>query len=389
MESRAIRLEEYVEARKVQSIAFNLGIDFSKDMVTGDYRNCRAFFDGDRVCACLDYLPFQAMLNGRQVGMAGIGSVASLPEERHKGHIRALLRHTLEEARTNGDTLSYLFPFSHMFYRKFGYETCVVKKNTSIPLHTFQGLNGGGHMQMYLPSDDSGPIQDVYKRFAADKNFMLIRSREVWKKLLEIDPYKNKRYVYIWYNAENCGEGYVIFGPEGDGFKTDMLVEEMVWVSPAALRGMLGFLSNFTAKFCNFKYQAPEILNFRLLVPEPDEVKTEDVCCGMGRIVDVVRSLKTLVMPQGTEQVAIYVKDNFLDWNNGTFLLCSEDGATRVERSDAIPDMVCDVHTLVQLVSGYLTAEDCLSFGGAEINCKLETFSRLFIKRALFVNYEF
>jgi predicted acetyltransferase len=389
MEIRAIRHEEHVAARKVQSIAFDFGTDFSHDTASGDYRTCRAFFDGGSISACLDYLPFRALLNGRQVGMAGIGGVASLPEERGKGHIRALLRHTLEEARENGDTLSYLYPFSHVYYRKFGYESCMVKNNTSIPLSAFKGLVGGKSMRMYLPTDDSDSIQEVYKRFAADKNFMLIRGKEAWKKLLEIDPYKNKRHVYIWYSAENCAEGYVVFGPEDGGVKANMRVEEMVWASVAALQGMLGFLSNFTAHYGNFQYMAPEFLNLRLLVPEPYEVKTVGVCCGMGRIVDAARSLKTLVMPQGTEQVTICVKDDFLDWNNGTFLLREGDGATLVERTDVAPDMVCDVRTLVQLVSGYVTAEECISLSNVEIIGKFETFDLLFIKRAVFISDEF
>lgn len=389
MEIRTIHPEENTEARKVQSIAFNFGSDFSDDITLSDYSTCRAFFDGGRICACLDYLPFRALLNGRQVGMVGIGGVASLPEERKKGHIRELFQSVLEEARKNGNVLSYLYPFSHVYYRKFGYEACMFKNNTSIPLSEFQGLGRGEPTRMYLAAYDSDPIQKVYNQFAINKNFMLSRSKDAWKKLLEVDPYKNKRYVYIQYDAENQAQGYVIFGPDDDGLMPDMRVEEMSWVSATALCGMLGFLSNFTAKYGNFKYKAPDFLNLRLLVLEPNKVKTEGVCCGMGRIVDAARSLETLVMPQGTEPVSICVKDDFLDWNNGTFLLHAEDGATRVERTDVAPDITCNVRMLVQLVSGFITAEDCVTLGGTEITGKFETFARLFTKRELFISDEF
>jgi predicted acetyltransferase len=377
MEVRAVSSEEYVEACKVESLAFDIGIDFSNNKPNGDYRVCRAVFDDSKICACLDYFPFRAMLNGSQVGLAGIGGVVSLPEERRKGHVCALFKRMLEESRENGDTLSYLFPFSNVYYRQFGYESCMTKNDTSIPISAFQGIKDGGNMRMYFPGDDSGPLREAYNRFAADKNFMIIRSEDAWKKRLDADPYKNNRYVYVRYNADNQVDGYVILTPKAPS----MIVEELIWLNTEALRGILGFLSNFVGRYDNFKYNAPTLVNFRLLIPEPYDVKSVCVCDGMGRIVDVSRALKTLPIPQNAEQLAIKVDDDFLDWNNGTFLVYAQNGEMQVERTGAAPDMTCDVRTLVQLFSGYVTLEDCLRLGNVVISGKSEAFARLFIKR--------
>jgi hypothetical protein len=54
---------------------------------------------------------------------------------------------------------------------------------------------------------------------------------------------------------------------------------------------------------------------------------------------------------------------------------------TPEEYTDAAPGMTCDIRTLMQLFSGYVTLEDCLRFGSVVISGKSEAFARLFIKR--------
>lgn len=376
MEIRAVTPEEYVEACKVESIAFDAGIDFNKKP-DGDYRLCRAVFKDGKICACLDYFKFRALLNGHEVGMAGVGGVVSLPEERNQGHVRALFKAMLKEARENGDTLSYLYPFSNVYYRQFGYEPCVVKDETTIPLSDFRVFKNTGKMHMYLPGEDSSAIREVYERFAADKNFMVVRNDENWKKRLDTDPYKNNRYIYVRYNADNQADSYVILKPS----KPDLVVEEMAWLNYDALKGILGFLRCFSGRYEKFSYNAPAFLNFRLMIPEPYNVKTSRDVFGMARIVDVERALKTLPVTDNSAKIAIKVEDDFLEWNNATFMLYSQNGEVKVERTDAAPDMTCDVRTLAQLISGYVSLEDGIALGTVVLTGNKQGLSDLFPNR--------
>lgn len=374
MEIRAVTPEEYIEACKVESIAFDGGLDLSKEP-QGDYTLCRAVFKDGKICSCLDYFKFKALFNGHEVGMGGVGGVVSLPEERHKGLIRALFKGFFEEARENGDTLSYLYPFSNVYYRQFGYEPCVVKDDTTIPLSAFKGFKNDGTMRMYRPGEDIEPFCEVYNRFAAGKNFMVVRDEKIWRRLLDKDPYKNNRYIYVRYNADNKADAYIILTPQ----KPTVVVEEMAWASFDALRGLLGFLNNFNGRYSKFNYNAPTFLDFRILVPEPYEVETSRCTFGMARIVDVERALKTL--PVGAEKVTIRVYDDFLEWNDGTFTVYAKDGEVQVERTDAAADIACDVRTLAQLLSGYLPLEKGIEIGSIKLCGNLEAVEHLFPKR--------
>lgn len=376
MEIRAVTPEEYVEACKVESIAFDGGLDFSKKP-EGDYTLCRAVFKDGKICSCLDYFKFKALINGSEVGMAGIGGVVSLPEERHKGLVRALFKGVFEEARKNGDILSYLYPFSNVYYRQFGYEPCVVKDDTTIPLSAFKEFKNDGTMRMYNPGDDIEPFRKVYDRFAADKNFMVVRNEKIWKRLLDKDPYKNNRYIYVRYNADNKADGYIILTPK----KPTIVVEEMAWLNYEALRGMLGFLNNFNGRYSKFNYDAPTFLDFRILVLEPYEVETSRSTFGMARIVDVERALATLpALPDG-QKATIRVYDDFLEWNDAAFTIYAQDGEVKVERTDDTPDMACDVRTLAQLLSGYLPLKEGTEIGSVKVFGNMQTVESVFSSR--------
>ena len=389
LEIRSIVPSEYEKTRNIQTVAFGSKNDPAAQPKSGSHRTYRAVFEQGKACACLESFPLRAFLGGRQVGMSGIGGVATLPEERHKGYIRSLFRYTLEESRGNGDGLSYLFPFSHLFYRRFGYESCMVKNRVSIPLSAFPPTVPGGRAALYEPGDDPADIRALYDRFAEGINLMTLRSEEKWSELLALDPYVTRQYLYVWHGASGAPLGYVRFAPQDEGSDKDLVASELIWASPEGLRGLLGFLGGFTAQYRRFVYRAPEFLNFRLMIGEPYAVESRAECTGMGRVVDAGRVLETLGAPADGDAVVFRVHDDFLEWNDGTFALYADGGRARVEPARRSPSVETDVRTLAQLVAGYVSAEDCLLAGTAEFTGDFARLSRLFPKRRVYIADEF
>lgn len=389
MEVRAIQPSEYDETRKIQVIAFAERDTADEAPPVPDVRHAtyRAAFDNGGPRACLEVFRFPSFLNGEQVGMAGIGGVATLPEARRKGFVRALFRYTLEEARGNGDVVSYLFPFSHVFYRKFGYESCMVKQKIRVPLSAFSGIGGNGFATLIRPGDDESAIRALYRAYAENQNLMTLRSEEKWKRRLGRNPYTERAYTYLWRAGSGKPLAYVSFHAEDADGKAVMNVEELVWSGAEGLRGILGFLGGFTARYETLVYRAPEYFPARLLLPEPYVVESRAECSGMGRIVDAARALQTLKLPAG-ETFRIRVHDDFLSWNDGCFLLSCE-GATHAEKTEAEPDMETDIRTLAQLVCGFASAEDCLDAGTVELNGHRDLAFRMFCKKRVFLIDEF
>src|SRR5260370_15829533 len=66
-------------------------------------------------------IPMRQNVRGSVFPMAGIAGVATLPLERRRGHVRAVLMELLGRMRDTGHVVSALYPFRPSFYQRFGY----------------------------------------------------------------------------------------------------------------------------------------------------------------------------------------------------------------------------------------------------------------------------
>ena len=99
-----------------------------------DPRRWGALSEDGTLAAGLACYDFHAFLQGEAVSNGGIGGVVTHPAYRRQGAIREIFTELLRETRSNGEILSSLYPFSHAFYRKFGYELCDGRVRHTLPL---------------------------------------------------------------------------------------------------------------------------------------------------------------------------------------------------------------------------------------------------------------
>jgi predicted acetyltransferase len=393
MEIRKITPAERIEASKVQSIAFLSGSDFSaavtdSEKFTKGYETGRAAFNKEgKLCACLELIPYEIRFDGNSVKMAGIGGVASLPEERNNGYIRDIFTQCFDEMRHNAQLFSYLYPFSHAYYRKFGYEACFNRVRTTVPLTSFKHFPNSGHVELYIPGTDDGVIRRMYSSFIVDKNLAVIRNDELWRRHIAEDPYKNNQFTYLWYNSDGEPKGYISFKAQAkEQFRSDLQVRELVWLDSDSLHGILGFLNCFVPRYENFIWEAPDFVNLRLLFPEPYNVRTEINSFGMNRIVDLQEVLKLSSHPDAEGDLVFEVYDNFLDWNNGTFAVTWGPDWVNVEKKSSPADLRCSIQVMTQLIAGYADIEDLYLHKDVKIYGKHKLISEYFRKKRLYIN---
>lgn len=392
MEIRKITPEERLAASKIQSIAFFTSRDFSQasenpQQYQKNYETGRAVFnDGGKMCACLELIPYEIRFLGHTVKMGGIGGVATLPEERHRGYIRKLFTYCFNEMQENGQVFSYLYPFSHAYYRQFGYETSLNLIQYTIPFSSFSHFPKRGEFRFYLPDMERKDLVEVYNGFIQDKNLAVIRNDRMWHDRLSHDPYKTVQYTYIWYNEKDEARGYVQFQVKRkENASPDMDVRELIWLDREALVGILGNLKVFASQFENFLWRAPEFLNLSLLFPEPYPIQMEVMTSGMNRIVDLKDTLSLVSYPEKPGSVILEVRDNFLSWNNGTFAVAWDKGEVEVKESSQAPDLSCDIQGITQLLTGYISLDDLLLREGTVVHDAYPLLSSLFSKKPLFL----
>lgn len=378
MNIRAITKDEYQKSNEIVTVAFDLGIDCNpqKEIEGDDYTARRVLFDGDKMCATIDSWPYKAYFNGKIVGMSGIGGVACFPEERRKGYIRELLTHVIRESYERGDTISYLYPFSHDFYHQFGYEFVMQKNKVTIPVEAFKQYKNHDKFKLLRPGDDTAPVKTIYTQFASDKNCMIARTDKMWESLLEKEPFTNNRYVYLRYNKDGVADAYIIF----HGKAELMTVEELAWANFDALCSMLGFIYSYLGKYKKFDFVSPSFINYFTLINEPYQVAVDCLCDGMMRIINAKSALETLDALKVAE-ITIKIADDGIAENNGCFKVFSKDGATVAEKTDKEPDMLCDIRALAQLMSGYISFDDAIKTKRITVKSGKDDLLKLFIKR--------
>jgi predicted acetyltransferase len=396
MEIRPIRPEEEILMKKIQSIAFLYKQDFSKaqsepDKSPDDYKQGRAAFDDrGKMCSCFLLTPFQVCFNGIHVPMGGVGGVASLPEEREKRYMRRIFDYTMQEMYENSYVFSYLYPFSHKYYRKFGYELNMTRIGYSIPISAFRQFNQTGTLKLYTNDMDPKDIISLYEQYIVDKNLAVVRNEALWKRFLEKDPYKDNVYLYIWYNEQGLARGYIKFHVEKpETNKNNMHVQELIWLDRQAFTGIFSFIGGLTAQIEKMLWDSPSFVNLLPFFHEPYEIKQEISTYGMNRVVNVEKALNLMSTPEGSGEIIIGIEDEFFPVNSGNYRISWENSSHRAQRTDKAVDLSCDVQALSQLITGFATVEDLKNAGRVEINSKENLLDAVFPKKKLFINNYF
>ena len=127
MEVRQLSAAEHFEADLISHIAFHMHMadpeKAREDSGKLKEEDWGAFDPDGKMMARIINNRYDCYLDGTLIRNGGIGAVSTLPEYRNTGAVRAIFSKLLPNDYRNGTVISTLYPFSHAFYRKFGYET--------------------------------------------------------------------------------------------------------------------------------------------------------------------------------------------------------------------------------------------------------------------------
>ena len=395
MEVRPIRPIEKIQVSKIQNIAFSSSRDFSQaqenmeEFQRGFETGRAAFDDQGKMCSCLELIPYKVRFDGHIVSMGGIGGVASLPEERKKRYIRHIFKYCMEEMYEKGYVFSYLYPFSHPYYRKFGYELNMVGIECSIPFSSLGHFEQGGDVRMYTAGMDTTGIITVYNQFIQDKNLSVVREEKQWESFFEKDPYKDNVFLYTWYDEEGSAKGYIQYSvkrAEDDEHEHDIKVLEFIWLNTVAFQGILAFLKNFSSHFNKIVWKSPHFVDILSFFPEPYQIEQQLQASGMNRVVNAQKALELMQVPCGNGNITIEIKDEFFTRNSAKYKVIWENGRLEVISGRDESDIICNINEFTQLVTGFSSVSQLNAAKKIELSGNPTMLNHLFAKKDLFLN---
>lgn len=360
-EIRPLRPEDVGEQLALDQFAFQF------EMSPGDLEEARRNTNPDDVVACyidgrlaakLELLRMNTYIGGRRIAMGGIAGVATWPEYRRGGIVADLLRHSLRLMREQGLTVSHLTPFAFSFYRRYGWEHCIDRKQYTLERADWPSFaSATGSIKR---TDDYADVAPVYEQFASRYNGTLSRSEMWWKRRI---ARSKPGIMAVYYDDTDSPTGYIIYRVKSG----DMTIHELVHLTEDARRGLWNFVRNHDSMASKVTFVAPvdDVLPFLLDNPR---IKQEILPYFMVRIVDVASFLRQYSFTKASEkrEMTITVTDPNAPWNEKTFIVAPEATGALVAVENEPGEVLhvsCDVQTLTAMLTGYRRPTDLFTVG--------------------------
>ena len=367
----------------------------------------RAIYEGSEIRCTAVHHWFRLRVRGELEEVPGLSAVATPPEYRRQGLVGRLLAQSLSEYREHGAGFCALWPFSHPFYRQFGWGLCSRYGRVTCKPEALAGIgpgkegesNGREHRFRRCSPEEWAALDRVYSA-TDDRDLTMDRTEAWWRKRVftgwDTDPYAT--------GVERDGRlvGYLVYDIEesenGDGRR--MVVREVGHVDIEACRAVLEFCRNHDSQIEEIELRGPAETSLQDLARDPGEIAVEIEAGPMIRIVDLARALSGLSYPAGIEvDLALEVADGVADWNDGRFRLSIADGSGGCEPivggtdaltdagSDDDADLVTSITTLSQVAVGYLSVDRAETVGDFEVSSAeaRETLEAAFPPRETFL----
>ena len=395
MEIRKLKPEENVHRILMSSICFTANAPEDRYPIlqepekhTGGHENAWGAFDETGKLLSAMYVPFtQMMMHGQPVKIGQICGVTTLPEARNSRCVRKMFDVVMPMMKDEGAIFSYLYPFSHPFYRKFGYEHTFTRYKAKFPMSELSRYTYPNGIKVYDKGDPWHDIAKVYATFTKDKNQPLARGDAQWKGLLNRDPHKNRQFTYVHYNATGQPDAYIMYDGAYPDTPIHIKIRELAWTNKEGLYAMLGFVYGLRSEYDTVIWQLPGGLDIFGVVENANLVEISVDTMAMGRIMDVPAALN-LIKPPATNSgsVAISINDSFMPCNTGTYSISWENGQLSAEKSVAPQaDAEMDVMTLAQLVTGYTNISQAQHRRDVTIHSKFDELSAIFTQKNIYL----
>ncbi|MGN0976968.1 MAG: enhanced intracellular survival protein Eis [Faecousia sp.] len=388
---RKTKPEEYRRVNELFAICFeqpyqNCPIDPERD----DAIHWAAYDDGGHMMSTFTISDFPVRFDGCVCRMGGVGGVATLPEYRRRGGIRACFEAALPELYGAGYDFSCLYPFSTAYYRKFGYEACVQKYGWSVELFQLAPSKPVGSFRLAEADRPMAEaIRSVDQVWERDFNMMVQHSGEVSQWAVRPDPAVKQEFTYVWYDEENNPKAYTTFRAVQEADGRNLVCSRFCFADREGFAGLLQLFKSLSADHRYVKFQTPALPALQYLLPEWSlgAVRWELLASsGMVRAVNV-RSVLEKARYRGSGQVTLEIQDGQIPENNGCFAVTfAEDRAVSVEKGTREADAVLTVSAFSALIAGVCDFQGARhTFSGLTVHRENPALGRVFFRKPLMI----
>lgn len=353
----------------------------------------------DKLMGGMILLDYQTRIGERWLPLTGIGGVCTLPEYRRAGVIRGIFKHILPRMYENGIAISGLYPFSHAFYRKFGYEVTSGLNTATLGLEQLRAFPAPDAVRQIDNPRDELLARAVYEKFAEKRDATMRREISAyWKWLFSADIYKTRTYRYLLMRhagekSEPCA--YIVFTPETTPETGNtMLALEAAYTDMDALRRLMGFAATFFPHYRQLRLTLPGDVDLGAICQNPYDVKVKTSYGYMLRAVNTRVMLESQPLSPALKALAaikplafsLSLSDEMIPQNTGRYdITITGEGVKCVQSAYASADISMNINTFSQLTTGSIALCEAYGHADFEMNAPCPAAEMLFVRRPQYI----
>ena len=391
MDVHKLSAGERFEASLISTVAFHMRMEdpekSREESLKAEVEDWGAFSDDGKMMARIINNRYDTWLDGQLIANGGIGAVSTLPEYRNTGAIREIFGRLIPEAYRNGEIISTLYPFSHAFYRKFGYETVRWRNDYEFAPAVLSGYRFSGTAELWKSGDPVSEYTALYNRFAAAFNLAMHRDDTMMlRDHLKGEYYRDRKFGYLL-REEGRPVAYLIFQDIRNDPAAILSVLDLAWDGREGLYAILGFLSRFTADYGTIRMFLPACIELLSVIrcPRAYDIRQTARQDYMIRAMNVQRLLEIIKKPDDSEFVIRVEGDAQIPGNNGTWTV----RGGSAEPTEREPDLTVSIQAFGQMAAGCVSLEEALYRPDVTVTGNEETLRRIFVRKPILVEEHF
>lgn len=334
-----------------------------------------------------DYL---VRFDGHESKMGGIGGVATLPQYRRMGGIRGCFQSALPDMYRQGYDLSYLYPFSTGYYRKFGYECCCQLWQWQVDLSLLNPPKTAGSFRLVEKSHpQTEAIRALDRLWEKAYNLMVQHDETDYDWTITADPAVKQEFTYVCYDEAGLPNAYATFRLANEPSGRNLSCSRFCFSGRSGFHTAMALFKSLSADHTYVKFKTPPIGGMQYLMPEWSlgAVKWELMAShGMVRVIRAQQVLEKAAY-RGSGTVTLELHDPQIPENTGRFTVKFQDGkALTVERTDNAPDAVLTIPAFSALIAGVCELSEADGYlNGLEIRNSAAPLSQVFYRKPIWI----
>ena len=388
---RTVGPEELETSARLFAVAFEAPFD-PKDLTPfAENPVIWAAFDeaGGEMMSTVYVTDFDIRFDTGTCRMGGVGGVATLPQYRRAGGVRACFQAALTAMYREGYVFSYLYPFSTAYYRKFGYESGVQDFRTVVDLSLLKVPEQGGYYRLAGYGESLYPaVRALDAQWEREYNMMVQHTERDYVWLKKADPAVRQEFTYVYFDAENTPKGYTTFKKCDEEDGRNLVCSRFCFADREGYAGLLGLFARFASdhRYVKFKIPACTAMQYRMPEWSLGAARWELQRKGMVRVVNVEAALK-MAKYRGSGTVTLRIRDEQLPENDGIFRVVFENSlAQSVEQAEDAADAELSIQTFSALLCGVSDFEDAARWmDGVRVRNESAPLERVFYKKPMMI----